>query len=76
MHRIRHLMMQIGEISIYLTIGVLKGNFIGLALAVIQSTEKTGDIRLTAISAGFEEAVLQVSSIRSGADGNTIESIK
>jgi hypothetical protein len=65
-----------GEPLIFLTIGVLKGNFIGLALAVIQSTEKTGDIRLTAISAGFEEAVLQVSSIRSGADGNTIESIK
>jgi beta-galactosidase len=34
--------------------------FNGLALAVIQSTEKSGSIRLTALSAGLKEAVLQI----------------
>jgi beta-galactosidase len=39
--------------------------FNGLALAVIQSTEKSGNIRLTAVSANLKDAVLQVVSIRS-----------
>ena len=34
----------------------------GLALAVIQSTEKSGNIRLTAVSEGLKDAVLQVVS--------------
>jgi beta-galactosidase len=34
----------------------------GLALAVIQSTEKTGNIRLTAVSEGLKDAVLQLFS--------------
>jgi beta-galactosidase len=37
----------------------------GLALAVIQSTEKSGDILITASSANLEDAVLQVVSTRS-----------
>jgi beta-galactosidase len=36
--------------------------FNGLALAVIRSTEKSGNIRLTAVSAGLKDAVLQVFS--------------
>jgi beta-galactosidase len=36
--------------------------FNGLALAVIQSTRKTGNIRLTVISEGLKEAVLKVNS--------------
>jgi beta-galactosidase len=36
--------------------------FNGLALAVIQSTEKGGNIRLTAVSANLKDAVLQVVS--------------
>jgi hypothetical protein len=36
----------------------------GLALAVVQSTEKSGNIRLTAISEGLKDAVLQVVSSR------------
>jgi beta-galactosidase len=38
--------------------------FNGLALAVVQSTEKSGNIRLTAVSAGLNEAVLQVVSTK------------
>lgn len=34
--------------------------FNGLALAVIQSTEKSGNIRLTAVSSNLKDAVLQV----------------
>jgi beta-galactosidase len=34
----------------------------GLALAVVQSTEKSGSIRLTAVSEGLKDAVLQVVS--------------
>jgi beta-galactosidase len=36
----------------------------GLALAVVQSTEKSGNIRLTAVSEGLKDAVLQVVSSR------------
>jgi beta-galactosidase len=36
----------------------------GLALAVVQSTEKSGNIRLTASSAGLKDAVIQVISSR------------
>jgi beta-galactosidase len=39
--------------------------FNGLALAVIQSTEKSGIIRLTAMSANLKDAVLQVASSKS-----------
>jgi len=39
--------------------------FNGLALAVIQSTEKSGNIRITAISANLKDAVLQVFSNKS-----------
>jgi beta-galactosidase len=38
----------------------------GLALAVVQSTEKNGNIRLTAVSQGLKDAVLQVVSQKSG----------
>jgi beta-galactosidase len=38
--------------------------FNGLALAVIQSTDKSGNIRLTAVSAGLKDAVLQVVSTK------------
>jgi beta-galactosidase len=38
--------------------------FNGLALAVVQSTEKIGKIRLTAVSANLKEAVLQIVSTR------------
>jgi beta-galactosidase len=34
----------------------------GLALAVIQSTEKSGDIQITAVSANLKDAVLKVFS--------------
>jgi beta-galactosidase len=47
--------------------------FNGLALAVIQSTEKSGDIRITAVSADLKDAVLKVVS---HASANTAESIK
>jgi beta-galactosidase len=40
--------------------------FNGLALAVIQSTEKSGNIRLIAVSAGLKDAVLQVVSEKPG----------
>jgi len=36
----------------------------GLALAVVQSTEKSGNIRLTAVSEGLKDAVLQIVSSR------------
>jgi len=39
--------------------------FNGMALAVIQSTEKSGNIRITAISANLKDAVLQVFSNKS-----------
>jgi beta-galactosidase len=39
--------------------------FNGLALAVVQSTEKTGDIKITATSANLKDAVLQVVSNKS-----------
>ncbi len=50
--------------------------FNGLALAVIQSTEKSGNIRLTAVSADLKDAVLQVVSHKSGNTANTVESLK
>ena len=40
--------------------------FNGLALAVIQSTEKSGNIRITAVSASLKDAVLQVFSNKMG----------
>jgi beta-galactosidase len=40
--------------------------FNGLALAVIQSTEKSGNIRITAISANLRNAVIQVVSHKTG----------
>ena len=36
----------------------------GLALAVIQSTEKSGSIRITAVSEGLKDAILQVATIK------------
>ena len=39
--------------------------FNGLALAVIQSTEKSGTIRITAMSADLKDAVLQIASSKS-----------
>ncbi len=41
-----------------------RNTFNGLALAVIQSTEKSGNIRITASSADLKDAVLQVVSTR------------
>ncbi len=38
----------------------LRNAFNGLALAIIQSTQKSGNIRLTAVSKGLKEAILQV----------------
>jgi beta-galactosidase len=43
----------------------LRNAFNGLALAVIQSTRKSGNIRITASSANLKEAVLQVVSTKS-----------
>jgi beta-galactosidase len=40
--------------------------FNGLALAVIQSTEKSGNIRITAVSGNLKEAVLQLISDKQG----------
>jgi beta-galactosidase len=42
-----------------------RNTFNGLALAVIQSTEKIGSIRLTAMSIGLKEATLQIVSHKS-----------
>ncbi|MGD0038102.1 MAG: DUF4982 domain-containing protein, partial [Bacteroidota bacterium] len=50
--------------------------FNGLALAVIQSTEKKGEIRLTAVSAGLKGAILQIVSRRSDNAANTIENLR
>ena len=50
--------------------------FNGLALAVIQSTEKSGNIRLTVVSVGLKDAVLQVVSHKSGNNANSVESLK
>jgi beta-galactosidase len=44
----------------------LRSAFNGLALAVIQSTEKSGNIHITAISDKLKEAVLQIVSTKSG----------
>ena len=41
-----------------------RNTFNGLALAVIQSTEKSGNIRITASSADLKDAVLQVVSTK------------
>jgi len=43
----------------------LRSAFNGLALTVIQSTRKSGNIRLTAVSADLKEAVLEVTSHKS-----------
>jgi beta-galactosidase len=40
--------------------------FNGMALAVIQSTERSGEIRITAVSENLKDVVLQVVSTRSG----------
>jgi beta-galactosidase len=50
--------------------------FNGLALAVIQSTEKSGNIRLTALSPDLKDAVLQIVSHKSGNSENPVESLK
>ncbi len=50
--------------------------FNGLALAVIQSTEKSGKIRVTATSANLKNAVLQVVSNKADNTANTVESLK
>lgn len=50
--------------------------FNGLALAVIQSTEKGGNIRITAVSSGLKEAVIQVVSRKSDNIANTIVNIR
>jgi beta-galactosidase len=50
--------------------------FNGLALAVIQSTEKSGKIRVTATSANLKNAVLQVVSNKADTTANTVESLK
>jgi beta-galactosidase len=49
--------------------------FNGLALAVIQSTEKSGNIRVTAVSANLNDGVLQVVSNKSATTAKTIESM-
>jgi beta-galactosidase len=50
--------------------------FNGLALAVIQSTVKTGNIRLRAVSADLKDAVLQIVSRKSSNTANTVENLK
>jgi beta-galactosidase len=50
--------------------------FNGLALAVIQSTEKSGKIRITAVSANLKEAALQVISNKPNNTANTVEGLK
>jgi beta-galactosidase len=50
----------------------LRNAFNGLALAVIQSTEKSGNIRLTAVSANLKDAVLQVVSNKPVTSANAI----
>ena len=49
--------------------------FNGLALAVIQATEKSGNIRVTAVSANLNDGVLQVVSNKSATTAKTIESM-
>lgn len=44
----------------------LRNAYNGLALAVIQSTEKSGSIRITAVSQGLKDTELQVVSQKSG----------
>jgi len=48
-------------------------SFNGLALAVIQSTRKSGTIRLTAVSADLKEAVLQIATNKSVNGPKTLE---
>jgi beta-galactosidase len=43
-----------------------RSTFNGLALAVIQSTEKAGNIHITAVSQGLKDAVIQVVSQKTG----------
>ena len=50
--------------------------FNGLALAVIQSTEKSGNIRLTAVSEDLKAAGLQVVSRKSNNNAKPVESLK
>jgi beta-galactosidase len=53
-----------------------RNSFNGLALAVIQSTKKSGSINLTAMSAGLQEATLQILTHKSENPVNTIENFK
>jgi beta-galactosidase len=53
-----------------------RNTFNGLALAVIQSTEKSGNIRLTAVSAKLKDAVLQVVTNKPNKRVNTVESVE
>jgi len=48
-------------------------SFNGLALAVIQSTRRSGTIRLTAVSADLKEAVLQIATNKSVNGPKTVE---
>jgi beta-galactosidase len=50
--------------------------FNGLALAVIRSTEKCGNIRLTAVSEKLKDGVLQITSVQPDKPTMTIESLK
>jgi hypothetical protein len=43
---------------------------------VIQSTEKSGTIRITAVSANLKEAALQVISNKPNNTANTVEGLK
>ncbi len=52
-----------------------RNTFNGLALAVIQSTEKSGNIRITAVSPDLKDAVLQIVSHKSDNTGSTIISL-
>lgn len=47
--------------------------FNGLALAVFQSTRKSGNIRLTAVSGNLKEAVIQVATLKSVSGPKTVE---
>ena len=50
--------------------------FNGLALAVIQSTVKNGNIRLTVVSAGLKDAVIEIVSINSANYSAVVERFK
>jgi beta-galactosidase len=53
-----------------------KQTFNGLALAIIQSTEKTGVIRVTAVSANLKSGELQITSVKPTGAAVRVESLK